>query len=114
MRYLIFELALVGVFCTHEEGNLGVSGFSTFATNSLPPEVPSAFYTDSTSSQENAYGTGFSSSMAVAAPDGVLGCAAELMENSNFAATKAVETAAYEGPRPGHILHEGPLARCAT
>jgi hypothetical protein len=58
------------------------------------------------SSQESAYGTGIASSMANAAPDEVIECADELMENSNFAATKAVEIAADGGPRPGHVLHE--------
>jgi hypothetical protein len=67
MRHTVFALALVGVFCTHE-GNLGVSGFSTFATNSLPLEVPSAFYTDSMSSQESTDGTGIASSMGPGRP----------------------------------------------
>jgi hypothetical protein len=67
---MVFALALVGVFCTHE-GNLGVSGFSSssmFATNSLPLEVPSAAYTDSMPSQESAHGTGIAPSMAETAP----------------------------------------------
>jgi hypothetical protein len=66
---MVFALALVGVFCTHE-GKLGVSGFSsTFVTNSLP--LARSSNTDSMFTQESAYGTGFASSMAVAAPDGV-------------------------------------------
>jgi hypothetical protein len=59
------------------------------------------------SSQESAYGTGFASSMAVAAPDEVFGWNVQMSswKNSNCAATKAVEIAADKGPRPGHIPH---------
>jgi hypothetical protein len=44
--------------------------------------------------------------MANAAPHEVIECAAELMENSNFAATKAVQIAADGGPRPSDVIHE--------
>jgi hypothetical protein len=60
-------------------------------------------------SQGSAYSTDFASSMADAAPDGVCECLLApvcidgLNENSNFAATKAVEI---PGPRSNHALHE--------
>jgi hypothetical protein len=57
MRNSVFALALVGVFCAHDD-NLGVPGVHTIPTNSLHhQEVPSAFWTDSSFTHESAYGT---------------------------------------------------------